>query len=502
MAGLGAALLSGLLLWASFPPIGLGVLAFVAPAPLLWAIRREERAFLALIYGWVTGAVFFGLMLSYIMTLGVVAWLPLTIYQATTMAVMSLVLWAFRLWPERRWWFITIGVWVGFEMARGYFPFGGFPWGSIGYATAGLPGAIGSVQWIGPIGWSALTIAVAAGFVLIFEDKNQWKYLVDGSVATVLLVMAGTFFAPSPGGPAVTVAIVQGGSPCPQVRCQNENQRIYDRHMALTRALPNLSVDLVVWPENSTGSPVSPLDNDVIRDEITAEGARLGAYMLISGTLSLSTHEFRNVNVMYAPGGNLVGTYDKRHPVPFGEFVPMRELLSFIPQLDQVPRDMKRGKEAVVFKTLFGDIGSVISFEGAFPRYLREEALAGGQFIVVASNESSYGPSPASDQFIGLTRVNAAAIGQDLVHAAITGKSAFVQADGAIVRETELLTESALVGTVRLRTEGPTIYTQFGDWAGVVAMLLAFAAFIVPGRDRPQRANSGSRASAAARTLR
>ncbi|MCH7668772.1 MAG: apolipoprotein N-acyltransferase [Acidobacteria bacterium] len=495
MAGLGAAILSGLLLWASFPPIGFGVLAFIAPVPLLWAIRHCESAFTALMYGWVTGAVYFGLLLFWISELGMVAWLPLTLYQATTMGVLSLVLWLFKLWPERRWWFITIGLWVGLEILRSYFPFGGFPWGAIGYATAGLPGAIGSVQWIGPAGWSALTIGVAAGIVLLIEEKSQWQYVVDSSVAVIILITAGSFFGPSPQGPLINVAIIQGGSPCPQVHCQNENQRIYDSHLALTRGLPDLSVELVVWPENSSGPPVSPLDNDTARDEITAEAARLGAYLLVSGTLTLSPEEFRNFNVMYAPGGNLVGIYDKRHPVPFGEFVPMRELLSFIPQLDQVPRDMKRGSDPVVFQTLFGGIGSVISFEGAFSRYMREEALEGAQLMIVATNESSFGPGPASDQLLGLTRVNAAAVGQDLVHAAITGKSAFVQADGTVIGETDLLTEEVLVGAVRLRTGPRTLFTSLGEWFGVLSMLAAVVAFLIPGKDRPQRRSSVARSS-------
>ena len=83
----------------------------------------------------------------------------------------------------------------------------------------------------------------------------------------------------------------------------------------------------------------------MVRREIIEEARRLEAYILISGTRIVGTDEFLNVNVLYSPDGVKVGEYLKRHPVPFGEYVPLRGLLDFIPQLDQVPRDMIRGNE-------------------------------------------------------------------------------------------------------------------------------------------------------------
>ena len=190
--------------------------------------------------------------------------------------------------------------------------------------------------------------------------------------------------------------------------------------------------------------------------------------------------------MMYDPAGRKIGEYAKRHPVPFGEYVPLRDLLDFVPQLDQVPRDMRRGTEAVVFPIPQGIVGSVISFEGAFPRRLRSEVEAGSQVLVVATNESTWGDSEAADQFIGLTRVNAAAFGQDLVHAAITGKSTFIGADGSLGETTGLLTREILNGEVRMRTSGETIYARFGDWLLFLALAAAIAAVAIPGEGRPE----------------
>ena len=486
MAPYFAAVVAALLMWAAFPPVGWGALAFVAPIPLFWAARRLERAWAAVGMGFLYGAVFFGVLLHYVRFVGIVAWIPLVIWLAATAAAYTALIWAFRHWPATRWFLIAVGGWGLWELLRTRIPFGGFPWGTVGYAAGGNPGAIGAVQWVGPSGWSMLAVAVAAGLVLLIEDRDNWRLAVDPAVAVVLLALAGSLFAPQADGPSLRVAVVQGNSPCPQTHCQNEKQRIYESHLELTRSIPRGTVDLVVWPENSTGGRFEPEGNLDVRAAIAAEATRLEAFFLISGTRSVSDEEFLNVNVMYDPAGRKVGEYAKRHPVPFGEYVPLRDVLDFIPQLDQVPRDMVRGDEAVVFPLPQGLVGSVISFEGAFPRRLRSEVDAGAQVLVVATNESTWGEAEAADQFIGLTRVNAAAFGQDLVHAAITGKSVFISADGTLGEKTGLLTREILVDDVNMRTDGKTIYARFGDWLLFLAMAAAVAAIAIPGEGRPE----------------
>jgi apolipoprotein N-acyltransferase len=483
-----AAVVGGLLMWAAFPPLDWGLLAFIAPAPLLWASRKVESVFAALGIGFIQGLVFFGAMLVWIATLGIVAWLPLTTVMAAWTALYALLMWTFRLWPARRWWIIAVAGWGAWEFIRARFPLGGFPWGDIGYAASGNPGFIGATQWIGPSGWGLLAVGVAAGLVLTFESTDNWSLLVDPLVVTFMVMLAGGLFPPTAEGPAIQVAIVQGGSPCPGTHCQDENRLIYESHLELTQQLSPAEVDLVVWPENSLGTPFEPEDNREVRADLETEARRLDANLLVSGTRVVDEDQFLNINILFADNGSRVGAYAKRHPVPFGEFVPARPLFAFIPELERVPRDMVRGDEAVVFPTDEGIIGSVISFEGAFARYIRDEAEAGAQLMVVATNESSYGRGAASDQLIAMTRVNAAAVGQDLVHAAITGKSAIIRANGDIVASTDLLEVTNLVGEVRFRAAEPTLYVRLGDWLLLVAIAGAAAAIITPGGRRKEQA--------------
>jgi len=487
MAPFAAALLSALLMWAAFPPLNLGVLAFVAPAPLIWGLRRLETPTAALSAGFLYGALFYGALVSFVLVLGAVAWIPLTVWLGATSAAYGLLVWSFRLWPPGRGFLVTVGGWALFEFIRSTFPFGGFPWGTLGAAAGGVPGVIGSVQWIGPSGWSVLAVAVATGIVLVIEERESWRLLVDPAVIVVVLTTGGVLFAPSADGDPLRVAIVQGGSPCPGTHCQNEKLLIYESHLSLTRTIPDGSVDLLVWAENALGSPYEPVNNPDVEGALSTEARRLGAYLVVSGTRSAGDENFLNVNIVYAPNGNRVGEYLKRHPVPFGEYVPLRSVLDFIPQLERVPRDMIRGDGPVVFETPRGAIGTVISFEGAFSRLVRSEAQSGAQLMVIATNEASFGSGAASDQLIGLARVNAAAVGQDLVHAAITGKSTLISASGEVGEATELFTETVLEGRVRFRTAGPTLFTRFGDWLALVAMAGAAAASVVPGEGRPER---------------
>jgi apolipoprotein N-acyltransferase len=101
--------------------------------------------------------------------------------------------------------------------------------------------------------------------------------------------------------------------------------------------------------------------------------------------------------------------------------------------------------------------------------------------MVVATNESSFGDSPASAQLIDMTRVNAAAIGQDLVHAAITGRSTFITAAGMVGEQTGLYTDEVLYGEVAIRSAGPTVFTRFPNWMMLLAIIGMMAALFWPG---------------------
>lgn len=465
-------------MWASFPPLEWALLIFVAPAPFLWALRRAATPREAGWLGFLFGFVFFGSMLSWIFLLGWVAWFPLTIIMALWATGYGLLLYLARSWSSWRWWFMAMGVWALMEWLRSIFPLGGFPWGSAGHAIAPLAWPRGAAQWIGASGWSVLIIAVAAGIVLTLDDEHDRRPLELASGFVLFLTVLGALFIPDANGAAIRVAVIQGNSPCPRVHCENEKVRIYSRHMALTSTwVQDGSADLVVWGEDSFGGDVNPTFSEGTRNDMAAQAIRIGATLLAGGTRPAEVGRFDNYNVVFAPNGQIIGEYKKRHPVPFGEYVPFRRILEFVPQLSQVPNDMNRGTGPVVFPISVpegnGLFGSVISFEAAFARTIRSEVQAGAQLIVVATNEGSFGKGSASDQLIAMVRMSAASLGVDVVHAAVTGRSAIIRADGSVAGQTELFTEDVLQGTVNLQTSRRTVYAVTGDWLQLLMVLVA-----------------------------
>jgi apolipoprotein N-acyltransferase len=268
--------------------------------------------------------------------------------------------------------------------------------------------------------------------------------------------------------------IVQGSTPCPFEHCPpDERLRTFEQHLTLTREIEPGSADLVVWSEGSTGSfNADPVQNPEIGEAIGAEARRIGAWFLVGSDRPINETHWVNANVVFNPEGEIVGEYQKQRPVPFGEYIPWRPVFDWIPELEQVPRDMIPGDGPVVFDLGEGvAMGSVISFEGGFSRYPRQHANAGANFIVVATNEGSYGTTPGSDQFIGMTRMRAAELGMPVIHAAVTGKSVFIGVGGDLTTETTGLgTMETLTGFIHPSSR--SIYTYSGDLVMILAAVL------------------------------
>lgn len=487
-----APLLSALLMWAAFPPLGWGALVFVAPTPLLAALRRADSRRSAATIGLVYGATFNGLLLWWIKGAGVVAAVGLVIVMAAFAVLYAVMVHAVRKWPLSAWWLFAVGAWSLIEFLRARVPFGGFPWGSIGYPIGEYDWLRASTQFIGTTGWAVVVMAVAAGLTLFVTDRRRPIVWVWPPLAiVVLLAIFGATFPASTDGAPVRVGLVQGGSPCPGSECADENLLIFQSHLDLTRTLSPDQVDLVVWPESSAGSNVELVTNPVNASQVAAEARRLNAHMLVGSHRNVDDETFINANVFLDPSGEIIGEYRKHHPVPFGEYIPLRPLFDWYGPLDQVPRDMMSGDEYATFDMAGGRVGSVISFEGAFARSVRPVIREGAQLLVIATNEATFGDSPATEQLIGMTRMRAAEHGVAVVHAAITGRSAFIDAEGSIISETELFAEETLTAEVSFRNAGQTLYTRWGDWVQYLALAALAVTYMVQ-RFRVRRTEAAS----------
>jgi apolipoprotein N-acyltransferase len=403
-----------------------------------------------------------------------IAVIPLVIVQGAFYAAYGWWLAGYNDRPAGVWALLAVGGWALMELIRYRFPVGGFEWGAVGYALSDQAWARVFAPLIGTTGITVLAVAgVVTVLLVVLGERRAWPAIV---VLGVLLIGALAWVSDISSNDTATLdaAIVQGSTPCPFEHCPpDERLRTFEQHLELTRQIEPGSVDLVVWSEGSTGSfNADPVQNPEIGEAIGEEARRIGAWFLVGSDRPVSETHWVNANVVFDPEGEIVGEYQKQRPVPFGEYIPWRPVFDWIPELEQVPRDMIPGEGPVVFDLGEGiEMGSVISFEGGFSRYPRQHAKAGANFIVVATNEGSYGTTPGSDQFIGMTRMRAAELGMPVIHAAVTGKSVFIGERGELTSETTGLgTMETLTGLVVPSSR--SIYATTGDVVMILAAVL------------------------------
>ena len=338
----------------------------------------------------------------------------------------------------------------------------------------------------GPTGSSlllqSLPLVIALG---VFSKSKPKNYLKDYSIFLLIIFtifisnyVVNDYQNTQLETSELNITIVQGNSPCPGAknRCSNERQKIYDSHLAQTQSLEG-NFDLVVWPESSTGFNNDPGVHSRVQNDVSTQALRLDSYFLIGGDRPVQKEYFENYGIFINREGKVVDQYLKQHPVPFGEYIPFRKYLEWIPPLALVPRDMIRGDGQKIFMVNDTKISTVISFEGSFQRYIRNSVLDGAELVVILTNQASYGESGMSDQFILMSRANAISNERPIVHAAITGKSAFIDHNGKVISKTELFETTTLNKKLEVR-QTQTPYSKYGNYLNYIFIIFGALTFL------------------------
>jgi apolipoprotein N-acyltransferase len=473
------AIIAGLLYFLSFPPYDFWYLIFPALYFFYYALISKEKSFFS---GFIFGSIAYGVILLGIQSIGLEAWIPLTILMGLMYGIFAKLFSYLNSKSENNFYVLLSAIAI-FDLLRAYFPFGGFPWGFP--STVLLTGPLDRPLFFevplyfknfGPTGSSlllqSLPLVIALG---IFSKNKQKKYLKNYIIflLIIFIILISNFLVSDYQDSQIetselNITIVQGNSPCPGAknRCNNERQKIYDSHLAQTQSLDG-NFDLVVWPESSTGFNNDPGIHSRVQNEIAIEALRLDSYFLIGGDRPVQNQYFENYGIFINKDGEIVDQYLKQHPVPFGEYIPFRKYLDWIPPLSLVPRDMIRGDGQKIFMVKDTKISTVISFEGSFQRYIRNSVQDGAELVVILTNQASYGESGMSDQFILMSRANAISNSRPIVHAAITGKSAFIDHKGKVISKTELFETAVLTEKIEVKqTETP--YSKYGNYLNYI----------------------------------
>ncbi len=455
-----AAGIAGWLLTLAFPAISWWPMAFVAiPLALLTLIGRRVRG--ALLVGFAFGLVFFLVNVSFTARyLGPVPWLALSVLEAilTALAAVPIALayrWTPRVLPGR--WarlvalpVLVAGLWTARELLLGTFPYGGFPWGRVGISQANGP-LIGLVSWIGVAGLGFVVVLACAMAIEYVRVVRVGRVRAALPVAAVVVVLVAVPAFPTTDAGTIRVGAVQGNGPAGYFD-ERDRDDVMNAQLEATAPLIGEELDVLLWPEGG-------MDTDPLRDVSTARTLdllawRVDAPLLVSAVTQRGEQYFNSALLWKADGDDPAQTYDKRHPVPFGEYVPDRWLYNFFaPDLiGLIQREYSPGTASPVFDVGGVAVGLAICFDVIYDDVIRDGARGGAEVFMFQTNNADFRGTDENLQQLAFARVRAIETGRAVVNLSTVGTSQIIAPDGSEIAGLPVDTAGALLEDVPLRT--------------------------------------------------
>ena len=485
-----AAALAGLAVTAAFPPIGLWWAAPVGIAVLLGSLQgRGTGAGAGL--GLVFGLAFFAPLLHFTaVAMGnPIGWVALTLVQALYTAALGAA-WALvgrlpalaggpgalRAAAVRTVSFTVL--WCGVEELRSSWPWGGFPFGRLAFAMADAP-MLPFAAYGGSVGLTLLVVLIRA---CVFEAVNavRTRALLP---ALVTSACAGLALAAPHALPVHTAAedgtlrvgAVQGNVAKDFEDAFNRALEVTGNHAQATDQLAadvgSRSLDVVIWPENA--ADLDPRTHRSTADMIESSAQAVGAPIMVGAVLFEDDVRYNDM-VVWTPGQGAGSYYRKHRPVPFAEYVPLRDLIRrATAEVDRIGTDMAPGTGpqtlTVHAATQDRDVALAmgICFEVAYDDVLRDGVRQGGEMIVIPTNNASFLTSSEAAQQLAQGRVQAVVHGRSVVQVSTVGITAIISPRGVVEQQTRPYTQAALVADVGLRTSTTTA-DALGSWPGRV----------------------------------
>jgi apolipoprotein N-acyltransferase len=486
--------LSAILATLSLPSFHLGFLAWIALAPLLFALRQRGLAAAAAL-GWLFG---------YAFGVGSFFWIT-TIPElngtrfALLMAVFSLYYLAFGFLYAlaSRFigsWLILGGPALGaaLEYARSSFSFLAYPWNFLAHSQ---------YQTLPVIQIADLTGVYGVTFVLLMANQlasqlpdlfiaRKWRWRAQ-AVALGLTLAATLLYGwhklantPQPDA-HLRVALVQANVTSRDKMSVSEQMKHLAAYERLTRMAAKEKPDLIVWPSSSLPGPITFW---MIRLYVADVAHRAAVPLLVGGAggdkftpprdglLPYSNSEF-----LISPSGQLEGQYNKIRLTPFSEQVPLQGVVKLPRWITTLEKSFVPGDGYTLFQVANGRFGAPICWENNFPDVFRRFVLDGANFMVSVTNESVFGATAGPYQTLSMIVFRAVENRVAVARAATTGISAFIDAQGRIVSRIsdgngkDLFVHGVLTWNVPLSQE-KSFYTRYGD---IFAQVVSIAALLM-----------------------
>ena len=378
---------------------------------------------------------------------------------------------------------VLVAAWAIAEWLRGHV-LTGFPWNLIGYAwSGGFPGGLAPLQavsLVGIYGLSLLTVLAAALPARLGDLTGRRRAAPLIAVVLMAALFGGGALRLAQDEPAsvpgVMLRLVQPSIPQTLRNDPAADRANFRRLLALSGTPAAVTPTIIVWPEGSA-PPFLARDDDA-RRAIAATLAK-GAIALVgtarTDPVPARPQHYWNTLDAIDDRGAIVGYYDKFHLVPFGEYVPLRDILP-INKITPGTTDFSAGPGPQTLElTGVPPFSPLICYEVIFPTEVVDEAQR-PDWLLNITNDAWYGFTSGPFQHLAIARVRAVEEGLPLVRDGNNGISAIIDAYGHVEQRLDLDAVGVLDGRLPGKLP-PTAYSRIGDgaFAAMVAMLLAFA---------------------------
>jgi apolipoprotein N-acyltransferase len=494
------ALVSGVALALAFPAFHVALLGWIAPAVLILAVLNESPWF-ALLLGLLQGVVFYALSVPFIYTV-LRQYGPLTVTEAGAVFALTVfvlaashaafgfgVAWLSRSGTGRAC-FAAPFLWVSLELLLLHLPAIGYPWNLLGYVAGGNLALVQLTTITGIFGLSLLVAfynALTAWMILQISrrSKRGLAIWIGATAALIVAGVAGSKLVPQAAADHVA-HLVQTNLPVAMSYPADWMQT----HAPELDQLEQISINaaqkmpgVVVWPE--VPAPFSLQDARFLtRATRIARGAGGGFLLGVVDWKPLGGGRIgaNNSAALLDSTGALNFVYDKIHLVPFSEYVPWRNWLTFAGGLTGLIGDFQHGSQYTVGRMAGGPFSVYICYEAIFPNEVRRFTLAGAALLVNISDDAWFGRSAAAAQHLEMARVRAVENRRWLLRDTNNGITVSVDPYGRIVARLAANIRGELDAPYGFRT-GLTFYTRWGDWLAWLCVITTLMLLLFGVRD-------------------
>jgi len=386
------------------------------------------------------------------------------------------------------WW--APALWVALEFGQTYI-LSGFPWGLLGNGLYLYPLLLQLADITGVYGLSCLVVLVnVALYLTCFPPRGlrvrQWRHLPVVCLIVVLWLGYGWYRLEAvqkleAGSPKIKVAVAQGNIKQGEKWKKEMVTATLERYAELDRKVKGSR--LIIWPE--TAAPFLYVRTPDLAAEVQKIARDSGAYLLFGSPayeLTPQGEYYYNRAYLLNPQAETIGSYDKAHLVPYGEYVPLRRFFPFIGKMVPMVGDFAEGPVGATVSLPEGAIGPLVCYESIFPYLARAQVANGARLLVNITNDAWFGKTAAAYQHLSMAVLRAVEHHVCLARAANTGISAFIDGAGRLLWTSEInVPEAHALELAWL--PGGSLYTRIGDvfaWACVIVCGLA----VILGRRR------------------